>query len=144
VTRASSTAAGRACECRALGGGCVLNDASFQRETRRNSHTARQRGVVPATRALARRGRSDFTASMRVRFVCSRQTNRVRDRLRVARYFSPHLRPPRFDVVLTPASAPASVFHADARARCAAADAVPAFLAERRRTIRVASLFEIS
>jgi hypothetical protein len=42
VTRASSTAAGRACECRALGGGCVLNDASFQRETRRNSHTARQ------------------------------------------------------------------------------------------------------
>ena len=36
VTRASSTAAGRACEChRALGGDCVVYDASFQA---RNKH----------------------------------------------------------------------------------------------------------
>ena len=42
VTRASSTAAGRACECRrALGGGCVVNDASFQRETNTNKQCPR-------------------------------------------------------------------------------------------------------
>ena len=67
VTRASSTAAGRACECRALGGGCVLNDASFQRETRRNSHTARQTGVVHsrvAAEVISRR-RCAFVSSVR-------------------------------------------------------------------------------
>ena len=71
VTRASSTAAGRACECRALGGGCVLNDASFQRETRRNSHTARQTGVVHsrvAAEVISRR-RCAFVSS-----VCDKQT----------------------------------------------------------------------
>ena len=76
VTRASSTAAGRACECRALGGGCVLNDASFQRETRRNSHTARQdwsraRDVAHsrvAAEVISRR-RCAFVSS-----VCDKQT----------------------------------------------------------------------
>ena len=85
VTRASSTAAGRACECRALGGGCVLNDASFQRETRRNSHTARQDWSracdVAHSRVAAEvisRRRCAFVSSV-YRYICSRQTNRVRD-----------------------------------------------------------------